>query len=66
MAIAVREGVLTEEEFELVVDVFKILKQWRDEAAATRPVSLVVKGEVTNGTRMGYDEQQSPGCIASQ
>lgn len=66
MAIAVREGVLTEEEFELVMDVFRILKQWRDEAAATRPVSLVVNGEVTNGQRMGYDEQQSLGSAAGQ
>ncbi|MBL7716547.1 MAG: hypothetical protein JNL01_13875 [Bdellovibrionales bacterium] len=65
MAIAVREGALTEEEFELVVDVFKILKQWRDEAAAAKHLTLV-PGEVKHESRMGNHEQESIRRIACQ
>ncbi len=58
MAIAVREGALTEEEFELVVDVFRILKQWRDEAAAERHLTLVVNGDESHESRMGNEQQE--------
>lgn len=65
MAIAVREGALTEEEFELVVDVFKILKQWRDEAAANRHLTLVT-GEVSHESRMGNEQHEGVCRTASQ
>ena len=65
MAIAVREGALTEEEFELVVDVFRILKQWRDEAAAKRHLTLVT-GEVSHESRMGNEQHEGVCRTASQ
>lgn len=66
MAIAVREGALTEEEFELVVDVFRILKQWRDEAAAERHLTLVVNGESSHESRMGNNKQRSDSHAACE
>ena len=66
MAIAVREGALTEEEFELVVDVFRILKQWRDEAAAERHLTLVVNGERSDESGMGNNKRESYGGAPSE
>lgn len=65
MAIAVREGALTEEEFELVVDVFRILKTWRDEAAAKNRHLTLVNGEVNHESRMGNDRRQRSDCDAA-
>ena len=66
MAIAVREGALSEEEFELVVDVFRILKQWRDEAAAKHRHLTLVTGEVSHESRMGNEQHEGVRRIASQ
>lgn len=47
-----KEAALTKEEFEQVLDVFKILKVWRDQAAAKEPENALI-GDRKNEVQMG-------------